>query len=43
MKFSPYPFIAVVIVILIVNLFFLVRFLIKANSWGKEKDDRKGE
>jgi len=41
MDFSPYPYIAIVIFVLAVNVWILVRFLKKASRWSKEqpKDD----
>jgi uncharacterized membrane protein YqiK len=40
-SFSPYPYIAVVVVVILVNLFLLVRFLIKASKWGRMPDDKE--
>ncbi|MBI3794202.1 MAG: hypothetical protein HY280_05685 [Nitrospinae bacterium] len=39
--FSPYPYIAVVVAVIVVNIFLLVRFLIKASKWGAAPRDDK--
>lgn len=41
MEFSPYPYIAVVVFVIAVNIWLMVRFLLKAKDWGKgtDKDD----
>lgn len=41
MEFSPYFYIAIVLFILVVNIWLVARFLIKAGKWrgGTEGDD----
>jgi hypothetical protein len=41
MKFSPYPYMAIVFFVIAVNVWLMVRFLLKAQHWGKEKSDPK--
>ncbi len=36
MSFSPYPYIAIVVFIIVVNVWLMVRFLWKAKDWGKD-------
>ncbi|MFQ5431262.1 MAG: hypothetical protein ACE5EN_01995 [Nitrospinota bacterium] len=40
MRFSAYPYITVVLFILVVNVWLAVRFLLKARKWG---DDSKND
>ena len=37
--FSPYPYMAAVLFVLVVNVWLLVRFLIKASKWDANKKD----
>jgi hypothetical protein len=39
--FSTTPYIAIVIFVIVVNLWLLIRFLLKASKWGNEKPDDK--
>jgi len=39
MQFSAYPYIAVVLFVLVVNVWLAVRFFLKAGKWGDDSNN----